>query len=305
MDNDESAHTRRTVLAGAGAAISTGLAGCSNVVGYARTSNPVSVLAAGSLSLALRDGFSSRLEIPLELEAHGSVAVTRMVAEGQRDPDIVAVADPELFQSILDVGWFAEFASNELVVAVNTDTEQGQRIAESDAWYRPIVAGDASVGRTDPDLDPLGYRTLFMLRLAERYYDNQGLAAKFLRRRQIYPETGLLSNFESGGLDAAIVYRNMAEERGYDYLNLPEQIDLSTPQYAENWYSTVSYSLPEDRTVTGGVISYGATIRDGHLSERTSHVFDRLTTGSYLAEFGFNTPSMYPTYTKNAPEQLT
>lgn len=228
-----------------------------------------------------------------------------MVAEGQRDPDVVTVADVALFSDPLSPPWYSLFTSNAVVLAYNPDTEGGQTVADAGAegWYEPLVAGDVGLGRTDPDQDPLGYRTLFTLELASQYYDDaSNLREQILKRDQIYPETSLISQFETGAVDVAFAYRNMAIERDYEYVDLPDQIDLSNPSYDEQWYSTVSYTLPNDQTVQGGLISYGSTIRT--MSDAALSVFDAHTTGDYLSEFGFVLRDQFPTYRGDPPNRV-
>jgi molybdate/tungstate transport system substrate-binding protein len=317
MPNERTRTTRRGFLRAAGLAGVTGVAGCTGG-GGGETLAPagqttdrddgrsmtVAILAAGSLQHALESGLKPAVDVPVEIEAHGSAAVARMIAEGQRDPDIVTVADTALFEAPLSPAWHSVFTSNAVVVAYNPETEGGQRLAEAGAerWYEPMIAGETRLGRTDPDQDPLGYRTLFTLELASRYYDVPNLGEKILRREQIYPETGLISQFETGSIDAAIAYRNMAVERGYEYIALPDRIDLSSPAHVDEWYSTVSYTLPSGQEIQGGLISYGSTIRK--MSDAALAVFDVHTTGDYLADSGFLLRDGFPTYEGSVPDAV-
>jgi len=308
--------TRRgflTALGGAGAAgVAAGVSGCVGSMGGAAGADrsddngsdggrsggrPISVLAAGSLQLAFSEGLRAAVDRPVQVEAHGSVTVARLVAEGKRHPDVVALADTALFDRVLATEWHAEFATNALVVA-HTDSDAGRRVAEADRWFDPVVGGAASLGRTDPDLDPLGYRTLFALDLASEYYDRPGLRDALVEPRQVYPETSLLSRFETGDLDAAVVYRSMAEDRGYDYVDLPAAIDLSEPDRADA-YGAVSYDLPSGETVRGAPIEYGATARRG--GDPVTDTFDTLVAGEYLGDHGFVVPDEFPEYSGDVP----
>jgi len=209
-----------------------------------------------------------------------------------------------LFDTLLSADWLAEFATNALVVAYNPDTAAGRRLdGDQDTWYEVLLDDDTSLGRTDPDLDPLGYRTLFCLELATDYYGTDtDLREAIPRPGQRYPETQLVSQFETGAIDAAVAYRNMAEERGYDYVDLPAEVDLSDPEFAER-YGATSYELPDGTVVSGDVISYGSTLRQE--SGRTRDVFETHVTGEYLTEFGFSVPDDYPRYSGNVPESIT
>jgi len=301
----------------------TGLAGCPSGVSLGRegsgdattSSAPVDVLAAGSLQHAFETGLVPAVDVQLRIESHGSATVARLIDEGQRDPDIAAVADTALFEQPLSPPWHSVFASNAVVLAYNPETDGGQRIAEADAgggeraqtgterWYDPLLDGDVRLGRTDPDQDPLGYRALFVLELASRYYDDApALHERIPTRKQVYPETGLISQFETGSIDAALAYRNMAVERDYEYVGLPDQIDLSNPEFADDWYETVSYELPSGQEIRGGLIGYGSTIRKP--SDAARSVFDVLTTGEYLAESGFLLREQFPRYEGDVPEPV-
>lgn len=294
--------SRRRILAGL-TAVTGGIAGRSALTGD--RSATVSLLAAGSLNNALENGLTPAVDPTLEVEARGSAEIARLVAEGQKDPDIATVADIALFDSPLRPEWYAEFATNSIVVAYNSDTDGGRRLAEagSERWYRPLLNDDVSLGRTDPDLDPLGYRTLFALELATDHYGTSSdLRDAIPRREQIYPETQLVSQFETGSIDAAFTYRNMAVERGYDYVDLPPEIDLSTPEFADR-YSSATYELPGGDVVSGGLVSYGATVR--RRSPAVVDVFERQTTGRYLREFGLVVPDGYPRYTGDVPDAIT
>ena len=191
------------------------------------------------------------------------------------------------------------------VLAYNPDTAGGERIAAAgpDRWYEPLVAGSVDLGRTDPDQDPLGYRALFALELAARYYDDApALHRKIPEREQVYPETALISQFETGSIDAALAYRNMAVERGYDYVSLPREVDLSDPTHADEWYSTVSYELPSGQVIRGGPIGYASTVRDS--SDAARAVFAAHTTGNYLADAGFVLRDSFPRYEGEVPEAV-
>lgn len=295
---------RRTVLAGATVALG-GIAGGALLAGGTGDGpSPVSMLVAGSLNDAVENGLKPRLDVPMRNEARGSAELARLVDEGQKDPDIVSVADVALFDSPLAPEWFAEFATNSIVVAYNPETDGGRRLgaAGPEEWYRPLMAGDVALGRTDPDLDPLGYRTLFTLELATEYYGTStDLRAAIPSRDQRYPETQLVGQFETGGIDAAVTYRSMAVDRGYEYVELPAEIDLSDPAHADD-YARTSYELPGGRVVRGAPISYGSTAPD--VSPPVADVFRAHVTGEYLTEFGFVVPDDYPSYTGNVPHAV-
>lgn len=297
--------SRRAILRTVGAIGFTGVAGCLGKGGVSigdGSSDPITILAAGSLTDALSNGLAPALDTPVEIETHGSARIARMIDDGVRDPDIVVVADTALFDQPLSLPWHSVFTSNALVVAYNPSTEGGKRLVENTKMWHELLAGDIDLGRTDPEADPLGYRTLFMLELAARYYEVDDLTSTLLTPGQIYPESSLISRFETDSIDAAIAYRNMAIEREYDYIDLPDPIDLSNPEHTEDWYSTVSYTLPDGTEVEGDCISYGGTART--MTDDVLSVFDRLIRGAYLERHGFILRESFPIHYGDVPERI-
>jgi len=299
--------SRRSVLATVAGAAGTGgsaaLAGCSTFSGGPA---PVRVLAAGSLQRALDDGLRDAVDAPIALEARGSAALARLVADGQRDPDVLALADVALFDRVLDDPWHAAFATNALAVAT-ADTPGGRRVRDAAAaddrhWYDPLLAGDAALGRTDPDLDPLGYRTLFALDLLAAHHDRPDLREAVTAPDQVYPETALLSQLETGAVDAAVVYRSMATDHGYRTVDLPPAVDLSDPARADA-YADATYDLPGGGVVRGDAIEYGATLRSRE-DDAARSVFAELLAGDYLDAHGFEVPDAFPRFTRDAPDAV-
>jgi molybdate/tungstate transport system substrate-binding protein len=293
--------SRREVLAGV-AAGTAGLGGCVTAFAGRDAPEPVSLLVAGSLHHAVEDGLIPALSAPARVEAAGSARVARLVASGKRAPDVVSLADTALFSGVIAPDWYAGFATNAVVLAYDPDTPGGRRIerAAPENWYRPLLSGDVRLGRTDPDLDPLGYRTLFVLDLAGEYYDTaRDLRAVIPRRRQLYPETRIASAFETGEIEAAFLYRSTAIDRGYPFISFPPAIDLHDPDFGDA-YAEAAYTLPSGTTVRGGPIVYGGWARtDG---PRVRETFDRHVRGEYLADFGFAVPEGLPRFAGDVPD---
>lgn len=233
------------------------------------------VLVAGSLQqVTTQVGNAS-------VEAHGSVACRRLLEDGLRDPDAVALADPRLFAGLTER--VTCFATNALVLAVSDS------IADAyDDWQAVLADPDLSLGRTDPKQDPLGYRTVMALELASDID-----AEEVLARTSILPETGLLRTLEAGGLDAAFAYRNMAVEHDLSHLELPDSIDFSDPALADQ-YGTASLELDE-QTVVGAPIRYAANARTERGEKWVEELVENHET---LRNSGFGVPEEYPKHRK-------
>lgn len=258
--------TRREVLAGAGALGVGALAGCVSAGG----STTVSVLSAGSLSVVFNEvvgpAFADATEYGYRGEFHGSNAVMRMIADDQKHPDVAVSADAALLRDALESGadpaatWDVVFAANEVVLTYNPETDVGKRLAAGDPWYEVLRTADEDVARSDPDLDPLGYRTVMAFELAERYYDEPGLADALTAALEVdADETHLLAAVETGDRAAAVTYRNMAADHDLPLVELPAAINFADPSRADH-YAQARYELPSGEVVRGKPVLYNATV---------------------------------------------
>jgi len=140
-------------------------------------------------------------------------------------------------------------------------------------------------GRSDPSLDPNGYRTLFVTQLAERYYGRAGLAAQLLAAmppRYMRPkEADLVALVQAGELDYAFSYRSIAITTGLRSVSLPVAVDLSDPALAAD-YARASVRLPgrtrsahDSVALQGAPIVYALTIPEGAPNPVAARAFAR------------------------------
>lgn len=258
----ESGVRRRDLLGGLAGLGATALAGC--IAGGAEAR--VSVLSAGSLSVlfdeSIGPAFEGETVYGYRGEFHGSKTVMRMVREGQKSPDVVVSADVDLLREELgDVAtWDVVFASNALVVTYNPETVVGERLAAGEPWYEVLREADTQIARSDPDLDPLGYRTVQLFDLAAEYYDEDGLAGDLLDNLVVDPaEAHLLAGVETGERAAAVAYENMAVDHDLPYVSLPSELDFSDPALADH-YATATYTMADGTTVEGSPVRYTLTV---------------------------------------------
>ncbi len=215
----------------------------------------VDVMFAASLQREMEDiivpYFREKTGIPVQAEARGSVTIVNLVKDGYRRPDIVISADSDLLKELMPefIERYAVFASNSIVIA-----HRGIEMDE-EKWIDGILSKKYKFGIADPESDPLGYRSLIVLKLAEMHYGRK-VYDEILRSLLIFGlETDLAANIRAGTIDAGFLYRNMAVAHGLDFIELPEQIDLSSPAY-ESFYERVTVKAG-DRVHRGKAILYG------------------------------------------------
>jgi molybdate/tungstate transport system substrate-binding protein len=236
-------------------------------------SGPLVVFTAGSLGRPMRaalDSFERREGVRYELETAGSLETARKLTELGKRPDIVALADEEVFPKLLEptyTTWYARFARNRLVIAYSPSSRFAGELA-SGTWWRVLTSPGVEVGRSDPDRDPSGYRALIAMQLAELHYGEPGLAARLehaASRRNVRPkEADLVALLETGELDAGWLYESLARSTGLPFVALPPEIDLGTPaqaaSYARASVRVLGAGMGDTLTIVGSPIAYAISI---------------------------------------------
>ncbi|MCX5771406.1 MAG: extracellular solute-binding protein [Candidatus Hydrogenedentes bacterium] len=241
--------------------------------GEQEVSGELVVFHAGSLSVPMQEIAGAFMKehpgVRVLREAAGSRESARKISELQRPCDILASADYAVIDSLLIpefADWNIRFAGNEMAIVYRGESRHaGELTAEN--WFKVLLSDDVAFGRSDPNSDPCGYRTILTLKLAETYYRQPGLAARFLEKdtRYIRPkETDLLALLETGNVDYVFLYRSVAIQHGLKWLPLPDSINLKTPALADR-YAAASVELTgkEPGTVVtqkGEAMVYGVTI---------------------------------------------
>jgi molybdate/tungstate transport system substrate-binding protein len=206
-----------------------------NPAAHSAPTDTVIVFDAGTLALPLKaafDSFAVRTPAVMLQENAGSLETARKLIDLGRVPDVIALADYEIFPRLLmpaHTTWFVPFARNRMVLAY-TDRSRGAGEISPHNWWRVITQPGVEVGRSDPNLDPAGYRALLLFQLAEREYHQPGLAAALERAappRNMRPKSAdLVALLQTGDLDYAWGYESVAQAAHLRYLRLPEHIDL-------------------------------------------------------------------------------
>jgi molybdate/tungstate transport system substrate-binding protein len=211
------------------------------------------VFNAGSLALPFRNLLQAFKKanpgVRTAQESSGSLEAARKITELGKVPDVLAVADYSIIPKLLipaHADWYATFATNALVLAFRNESPGGLEIANYN-WYQVLLRPGMRIGRSDPVLDPAGYRTLLVWQLAERYYRQPTLATllkaasppRYMRPK----EADLTSLLQLGELDYVWTYLSIARANGFRWLDLPAEINLGDPGMAAT-YAQARVVLP-------------------------------------------------------------
>src|SRR5580693_4273428 len=155
--------------------------------------------------------------------------------------------------------WYVPYAATSMVIAYNPKSKYASEFKAYADGSKPLSTLFSSLlqtpglklGRTDPNTDPQGRDFIYMLELAQKYYNlPSDTVSKILgtsnwgtsNSSQIYAESSLDSTLESGQLDAASAFVTQAIELHLDYIPLPPQINLGDASMATQ-YKTATVTV--------------------------------------------------------------
>ncbi len=233
----------------------------------------VIVFHAGSLSapMAEIEGLYEKAnpDVDVQREAGGSAALARKITDLGGACDVFLSADYMVIEKLLRpavADWNVLFASNAIVLMYGPKSKYAGEI-NKDNWTEVLMRTDVRWGHSEPDADPCGYRSLMVLQLAEEFYGDKDLYARAMEHpeRAVRPKAiDLVAMVESGAMDYAFEYKSVAVQHGLNYLDLPDEINLKDPGFAEK-YAAASVELAgkepgQKMTVKGEPIVYGLVI---------------------------------------------
>lgn len=239
-------------MLGAGVALSA--------VQAAQAEDAFRVAYAGSMGVvmdrALGPAFAQQAHVAYQGQGEGAYGLARLLASHRSTADVFVSITPGPMEILKQAGLIDEavpVASTRMVIAYNPKGRFGEafRLAGSDgahpAWYQVLQTPGLRFGRTDPATDPQGQNIVFTLMLAQKYYQQPGLANAVLgdvrNPQQVFGEGGLLTRLEAGQVDAASGYESATISAKLPYVALPDEINLSNPVFSKAWYDTVSFPL--------------------------------------------------------------
>ena len=252
------------------------------------------IFHAGSLAAPFEEAEklyeAAHPDVDVQREQMGSVKAVRQITDLHREADIIAVADYSLIPKMMYpeyANWYILFARNEMVLVYNKDKSKYADSINQENWYEILRKKDVTLGFSNPNLDPCGYRSLMVLQLAELYYndtsilddivlENSAIKEEFKNGTYIItapedlnPNTQkltirsksveLISLVEEGGLDYAFEYRSVAVQHNLSYITLPKQINLGFVEMKDS-YAQVKVRITGGKEFIGSPIVYGITI---------------------------------------------
>ena len=258
------------------ASLAAAVLGMSWLRSVASAASDVIVLYAGSLVTIMENVVKPAVAkdgLDFKGEAKGSLALANLIKSGLRSPDVFISADTKVLDGLMTadaknvVQWYAAFATTRLVIGYSATSPFATDFVAVGRGTKKLadvlLAPNIRIGRTDPTVDPKGYRSIIAARLLESSgYAPAGFASRILgddrNAAQIFPEETLLARLESGDLDCAFLYATESTARRFPAVEIPAVANLGDPSQASH-YATVSVTI-EGAKHAGAPAVYGITI---------------------------------------------
>jgi len=268
------------------------IAGCLGSTGADSAAGQVTlkVFHAGSLTAPFEEmetAFeAAHPNVDVQLHPGGSTKVCKEIVELDKSADVYASADYSLIPDLMmpdDADWYLTFAKNRMVLSYTDESRYAGEIT-TDNWYGILAKDDVKWAFSDPNQDPCGYRSPMVIQLAELYYNDDRIFETTVGAHsamtvteeggvytihatepepegslQIRPKSvELVQMLQAGGLDYAWEYRSVAVQNGLRFLELPEEVDLSSLGCADT-YAKVQTECSGGMK-KGKPIVYGVTV---------------------------------------------
>jgi molybdate/tungstate transport system substrate-binding protein len=210
-------------------------------LGTASGKDTAVVFVAASLTNAIRpqlDSFAAARGVTLLTESGASMEHVRKLTELHRIPDLLLLADDEVFPTQLApnyTSWWADFARNRMVVAYTDRSKAANEISDTN-WYRILTRPGVEVGRADERIAPVGYRTLTLFALAALKYGQASLAGQLVENappKNVRPNAAeLAALLAAGELDYIYDYESVARAHHFRYVVMPPEVTGRPVTYA-------------------------------------------------------------------------
>jgi len=237
--------------------------------------------------------------------------IVNQIKASEIQPDVVEFADASLNAQLMGsangniVNWYITFARTHLVIGycpTSPFAATFKKVAKGkESWWKALLSPGLKFGRTDPNSDPKGYRTVMAFALAQKlYYKHiKGFPKNFSQRvlgkiynpdtagqnstsPQVFPEATLVSQVSTCNLDAGVFYLPEARAAQLPYFGLPTPISFGASKYAK-LDATEKYTNNLGVTTKGSPVYYTISIPSTVQNQPGAVAFVKFVLGSQAA----------------------
>jgi molybdate/tungstate transport system substrate-binding protein len=280
------------------------------------------VTYAGSMGVVmdkvLGPAFAKSNSVVYQGQGQGAYAMARLLASRKIVADVFVSITPGPLDVLKKAGLIESavpVASTSMVIAYNPKGKFADALKASagpdpkQAWWKVLQSPGLKFGRTDPVGDPQGQNIIFTMQLAETYYKQPGLAhtvlGDTLNPQQVYSEGGLLTRLEAGQIDASSGYESAVISAKLPYIALPDDINLSNPDFAAS-YGNAVFSIKDadgkdEELRPEALVFYAAVLSNAPNAAAARGFVDFMTSSPGQALFvrnGYARPKGSPLYSR-------
>lgn len=251
-------------------------------LGFAKQN--ITIFHAGSLSVPfsqIEKAFEAKYpQFDVQREPAGSRACARKIVDIGKPADVMASADYKVIDNLMipkNAKFNAQFVTNEMAIAYTLKSKYSNEINAKN-WTKILLKKDVRVGHSNPNMDPCGYRSMLVTKLAEDFYKEPNFFKKLFGYGESYTngeedtskiivrpkETDLLGLLEAGVYDYLYIYKSVAAQHGLKYITLPPEVSLKSARLKDE-YKKVSFKINGKTPGTwivkkGAPMVYGITV---------------------------------------------
>jgi molybdate/tungstate transport system substrate-binding protein len=218
----------------------------------------------------------------------GSGAIANQIKGKLATPDVVEFADPAVSTTLMGtangsyLSWYLTFATSQLVIGFDPKSKVANEFVQVQKhklpFYKALQQKGLKIGRTDPNIDPKGYRAIWMANLAQKTYHLKGFETKLFgaaeNPSQVFPEQVLVARMLTGQVNAGVFYLSEVKDLGIPYITLPAKVNLGSKKYAKE-YATQHFTTAAGQALTGAPIQYTISIPSTVKNEAGAEAFVR------------------------------
>jgi molybdate/tungstate transport system substrate-binding protein len=249
----------------------------------------LTIFHAGSLSMPFDEAEqafeAAHPDVDILREPKGSRATMRKVTDLGRIADVIAVADYAGIENLMFpeyADWYAAFARNKMVIIFTNTSIYADEITTNN-WQEILTRDGVEVAHSEPNDDPCGYRAVIVYNLSSQFYNNPSIEEKLIENTPSTnirsTETDLLAILDAGEVDYVFIYRSIAVQHKYRFVELPPELSLSEIEHKDFYYNGTC-TLSDGTVIHGAPIVYGITIPINAEHPETAQEFVEFILGS-------------------------
>ncbi len=198
------------------------------------------------------------------VKTNGTGELVSMVKNSESGYDVLIVPDYVSLENGLMpsyITWDIRYGNCAMVLSYTPDSAYAEMIT-SDNWYDILSQKNVTTAIVQPEIDARGWRSLVTMSLADDYYEKPVFSKIIPSESDITllesengtvlsavsphsygnflvlnTTTELIEYTKGGTVDYAWNYQGSAFQHGLSMVNLPTEIDLSSPDFQEEYWS--------------------------------------------------------------------